>query len=70
MKRFDNRTGIVAGGAPGMGASHARGFVAEGANVVIADVLAATLKRKEAIFDIRAANVVRSDRSRLRANGW
>ena len=36
MKRFDNRTVIVTGGARGMGASHARGFVAEGANVVIA----------------------------------
>jgi 3alpha(or 20beta)-hydroxysteroid dehydrogenase len=39
MKRFDNRTVIVTGGARGMGASHARGFVAEGANVVIADVV-------------------------------
>src|SRR2546427_6928938 len=39
MKRFDHRTVIVTGGARGMGASHARGFIAEGANVVIADVL-------------------------------
>src|SRR5438309_2421549 len=39
MKRFANRTVIVTGGSRGMGASHARGFVAEGANVVIADVL-------------------------------
>jgi len=39
MKRFDNRTVIVTGGARGMGASHARGFVVEGANVVIADIL-------------------------------
>src|SRR5882762_5657203 len=39
MNRFDNRTVIITGGARGMGASHARGFVAEGANVVIADVL-------------------------------
>ena len=39
MKRFDNRTVIVTGGARGMGASHVRGFVTEGANVVIADVL-------------------------------
>ena len=30
MRRFDNRTVIVTGGARGMGASHARGFVAEG----------------------------------------
>ena len=39
MRRFNNRTVIVTGGARGMGASHARGFVAEGANVVIADIL-------------------------------
>jgi 3alpha(or 20beta)-hydroxysteroid dehydrogenase len=39
MKRFENRTVIVTGAARGMGASHARGFVAEGANVVIADVV-------------------------------
>src|SRR5881397_3767818 len=39
MGRFDNRAVIVAGGSRGMGASHARGFIAEGANVVIADVL-------------------------------
>src|SRR5467141_3043463 len=39
MKRFNNRTVIVTGGARGMGASHARGFIAEGANVVIADVI-------------------------------
>ena len=39
MKRFVNRTVIVTGGARGLGASHARGFVTEGANVVIADVL-------------------------------
>jgi len=39
MKRFENRTVIITGGARGMGASHARGFVAEGAKVVIADVL-------------------------------
>jgi 3alpha(or 20beta)-hydroxysteroid dehydrogenase len=39
MKRFENRTVIVTGGARGMGANHARGFVAEGANVVIADIL-------------------------------
>jgi 3alpha(or 20beta)-hydroxysteroid dehydrogenase len=39
MGLFDNRTVIVTGGARGMGARHARGFIAEGANLVIADVL-------------------------------
>ena len=38
-KRFNDQTVIVTGGARGLGASHARGFAAEGANVVIADVL-------------------------------
>lgn len=36
MQRFDKQTVIITGGARGMGASHARGFCAEGANVVIA----------------------------------
>ncbi len=36
--RFDGRTVLISGGARGMGASHARGFCAEGANVVIGDV--------------------------------
>src|SRR5580704_896135 len=39
MKRFNNRTVIITGGARGLGASHARGFLVEGANVVIADLL-------------------------------
>ena len=39
VKRFEGRTVIVTGAARGMGASHARGFVEEGANVVVADVL-------------------------------
>lgn len=39
MSRFDGKTVIVTGGARGMGAAHVRGFVEEGARVVIADVL-------------------------------
>jgi 3alpha(or 20beta)-hydroxysteroid dehydrogenase len=39
MNRFDNQTVIVTGGSRGMGASHVRGFITEGASVVIADVL-------------------------------
>ncbi|KAA0120567.1 glucose 1-dehydrogenase [Mycolicibacterium sp. P9-22] len=37
--RFTDRTVFITGGARGMGASHARAFAAEGARVVIADVL-------------------------------
>ena len=32
MKRFDNRTVIVTGGARRLGASNARGFIEEGAD--------------------------------------
>ena len=37
--RFKDRTVLLTGAARGMGASHARAFAAEGARVVIADVL-------------------------------
>jgi 3alpha(or 20beta)-hydroxysteroid dehydrogenase len=39
LNRFDGRVAVVSGAARGMGASHARGLVSEGARVVIADVL-------------------------------
>lgn len=39
MKRLDNKVAIVTGGARGMGAATCRVFAAEGAKVVIADVL-------------------------------
>ncbi|NUS45400.1 MAG: SDR family NAD(P)-dependent oxidoreductase, partial [Mycobacteriaceae bacterium] len=41
MGRVDGATVIVTGGARGMGAAFARRLAAEGASVVIADVLAA-----------------------------
>jgi 3alpha(or 20beta)-hydroxysteroid dehydrogenase len=36
--RFTGKVAVVTGGASGMGLTHAHGFVAEGASVVIADV--------------------------------
>lgn len=39
MNRFDGKVALVSGGARGMGETHARGLVAEGARVVIGDVL-------------------------------
>jgi len=39
MSRFANTVALISGGARGMGASHARALVAEGAKVVIGDVL-------------------------------
>jgi 3alpha(or 20beta)-hydroxysteroid dehydrogenase len=38
MSRFEGKVAIVTGAAQGMGASHARGLVAEGARVLICDV--------------------------------
>jgi 3alpha(or 20beta)-hydroxysteroid dehydrogenase len=37
--RLDGKVALISGGARGMGASHARAMVAEGASVVIADIL-------------------------------
>lgn len=39
MNRFSSTVALVSGGARGMGASHVRGLVAEGARVVFGDVL-------------------------------
>ncbi|HEX6256092.1 MAG TPA: SDR family NAD(P)-dependent oxidoreductase [Euzebyales bacterium] len=39
MGRFDGTVAMISGGARGMGASHARELAAEGASVVIGDVL-------------------------------
>jgi len=39
MGRFDNKVYLISGGARGLGEAQARGLVAEGASVVIGDVL-------------------------------
>lgn len=41
MGRLDGKVAVITGAARGMGASHAKGFVAEGARVVLTDMRAA-----------------------------
>jgi len=38
MSRLENRVAIITGGSQGIGAAYVRGFAAEGAKVVIADI--------------------------------
>ena len=38
MNRFENRVALVTGGASGIGAASVRRFVAEGAQVMVADL--------------------------------
>lgn len=47
MGRFDGTVALISGGARGMGASHVRGLVAEGAKVVFGDILDDEGKRLE-----------------------
>lgn len=47
MGRFDGWVALVSGGARGMGASHVRGLVGEGATVVFGDILDDDGKRLE-----------------------
>ena len=39
MSRFENRTFLITGAARGMGAAQARKLVAQGARVMLADIL-------------------------------
>lgn len=47
MARFDGTVALISGGARGMGASHVRGLVGEGAKVVFGDILDDDGKRLE-----------------------
>jgi len=47
MARFDGTVALISGGARGMGASHVRGLVGEGAKVIFGDILDDEGKRLE-----------------------
>jgi 3alpha(or 20beta)-hydroxysteroid dehydrogenase len=47
MERFTGTVALISGGARGMGASHVRGLVAEGAKVIFGDILDDEGKRLE-----------------------
>ena len=51
MPRLENRVAIITGGSQGIGAAYARGFAAEGAKVMIADIAPA-----DALLDEIAAS--------------
>ena len=53
--KLENKVAIITGGARGMGASHARRFVAEGAKVVITDILE---KEGKAVADELGNNAI------------
>ena len=54
-RKLENKVAIITGGARGMGASHARRFVAEGAKVVITDILE---KEGKAVADELGDNAI------------
>jgi 3alpha(or 20beta)-hydroxysteroid dehydrogenase len=56
MGRLDGKVALITGGARGMGKSHARHFVAEGARVVLGDLL--DDKGKELAAELGADNCV------------
>ena len=57
MKRFENKVVVITGGAAGIGAAAAEKFSAEGANVIIWDVvLPQSLVRNSQFFKVNVAN--------------
>jgi 3alpha(or 20beta)-hydroxysteroid dehydrogenase len=54
-KRLDGKVAVITGAAQGMGESHARRFVAEGAKVIVADV---NVKAGKAVADSLGGNAI------------
>ena len=67
MGKLDGKTAIVTGAARGMGASHARMFIAEGARVVLTDLRADTGK---ALADELGANALFVEHDATLAADW
>ncbi|SFV02685.1 glucose 1-dehydrogenase [Pseudoduganella namucuonensis] len=67
MNRLDGKVAIITGAARGMGASHARRFVAEGAKVVLTDMNAAA---GQALADELGASALFVDHDVRDAAAW
>src|SRR5215471_8647845 len=61
MGRLDGKVALITGGARGMGKSHVRTFVAEGARVVFGDVLDGKGERVAAGLDERSCRYIHHD---------
>jgi 3alpha(or 20beta)-hydroxysteroid dehydrogenase len=61
MGRLDGKVALITGGARGMGKSHVRHFVAEGARVVFGDVLDDKGERVAAGLDVRSCRYIHHD---------
>lgn len=66
-KKLENRVAIITGGAQGMGASHAKRFVAEGAKVVITDILT---EKGQALADELGDNALFIQHDVTKAADW
>ncbi|SDN12599.1 3alpha(or 20beta)-hydroxysteroid dehydrogenase [Psychrobacillus sp. OK028] len=67
MARLDGKVAIITGGARGMGASHVRRFVSEGAKVVFTDIL---VEEGQALSKELGENAIFLEHDVTSANDW
>ena len=67
MGKLDGKVAIITGSAQGMGASHARKFVEEGAKVVITDI---NLEASQQLADELGENAIAMKLDVSKADDW